>query len=209
MKNKYMKLKAMLLAGTIALSGASLLSGCGLESAYERAHKLTTIENPENKEKKVFGVGEHILMIKVEGDWDAGYYKLYKSKEIYGKVLADYNVKQYDYHEGYKIVGISCSEFMCHYVIYENEYPVECYSTDIDKNGNHVYQDFGNPIGFYKEETKKTENTKEFNPGEHNIAIEVEKASIHKLNIMKDMTLVVLKLTEWELLIFYILTHNQ
>lgn len=163
MKNKYIRLKAMILAGTIALSSASLTS-CS-PKRYNSGNELITIENSQDFEKKVFNIGEHIISVPI-------------NEPVY-------EVKQYNYHEGYKVVGIATSCYAYNFdgacIIFENEYPVECYSTSTDKNGNHTYENFGHPINFHREETNKTSNTKDFNIGEHIISIPIKEKTNSKI----------------------------
>lgn len=155
MKSKYIKLKAMLLAGAIALTGTTS-TGCSSNS--HNSDELITTEISQNYESKVFNVGEHIISVPIKDPTS--------------------KIKQYDYHEGYKVVGIATSNYEHTFggacIIYENEYPVECYSTSVDKNGTHIYENFGHPIDFYRGETNKTETTKDFNVGEHIISIPIK-----------------------------------
>ena len=155
MKNKYIRMKSMLLAIVIALTGQSLTS-CVAKNY--NGNELECPETLENYEKKEFNVGEHIISVPIKNP----------TQEI----------KQYNYHEGYKVIGIATANYEYEFggacLIYANEYPVVCYSTSIDKNGNHIYGRFGQPIGYYKDETIKTPTTKEFHAGEHIISVPID-----------------------------------
>lgn len=158
MKDKYIKLKAILLAGTIALTSAGL-SGCSTKD-NDRGELITieTYNNYSGDRKKLFGVGEHIISVRVKGN-------------------PINSVRQYEYHDGYKVVGMSTSALGFSYsgtcLIYENEYPVECSSNKKDANDNYVYSDFGQPIDFSRNETEQRESIKEFNAGEHIISVPI------------------------------------
>lgn len=132
MKDKYIKLKAMLLAGTIALTSAGL-SGCSSKNNNNEDESI--IIEDRGIETKLFGVGEHIISVPV-------------SNPIY-------NAMQYQYHEGYEVVGIATADFnnthagAC--VLYVNKEPVTCTLTEI-KDGKELYLSFGVPVE--KEMTK-------------------------------------------------------
>ena len=153
-KNDYTKVRlcSLALASTIVLGG---ISGCG--SLKKNDDSIGT-EQQLITQKKVFNVGEHIISVPVK---DLGY-----------------TIEQYEYHKGYRVVGIATSTAQYStrgtYILYVNEYPVECHSSNVDGNGNYIYTDFGTPQGYYEEETIETETTKEFNPGEHIISIPIE-----------------------------------
>ena len=154
MKNKYLRLKALLLAGTIAVTSAGL-SGCSSDK-YEGMELRTS--SSQTYDKKVFGVGEHIISVPIKNPTSG--------------------VNQYNYHPGYKVAGIASANFSYSYagacILYENEYPVECYSTGTDKNGNSLYESFGDPIDFSREEANKTGNTRDFGVGEHILSVEIK-----------------------------------
>lgn len=169
MKNKYTRLKALLLAGTILLTSSSL-AGCSKKNSKDK--DSNTKEDSAiivQDSTKYFDIGEHIISIPIDSDESSHLVPIHK-------VFSE--VKQYEYHEGYKAVGIAVSCHAYSYggacIIYENEYPVECHSTSIDENGNSIYKDFGRPIDFQREETTKTSNTKDFNIGEHIISIPIK-----------------------------------
>lgn len=155
MKNKYMRLKAMLLAGFFAVTSTGF-TGCG-SNKYD-GNELVISQSVQNLEKKIFDVGEHIISVPIKNPTS--------------------EIKQYNYHEGYKVVGIATANYAYNFggacLIYENEYPVECYSSITDKSGNHIYETFGNPIDFYVDKTNKTSYTKDFNIGEHIISIPIK-----------------------------------
>ncbi len=149
MKDKYIKLKAMLLAGAIAASGISL-TGC---SPKYDGNEIIFSEKEQVYGTDVLDVGKHIISVPIKKPFS--------------------EIEQYNYHPGYKVVGIASSSLAYSFhgacLVYENEYPVECDCTSIDDKGNRLYEKFGKPIDYVKEER----NPGEFNPGEHIISIPV------------------------------------
>jgi len=152
MKKDYLRLKAMLVAGALAVSGATL-TGCGEKyDGNERVFQESTQEYGAD----LLDVGKHIISVPIKDPV--------------------YNIMQYNYHPGYKVVGITSSSLLYTFngacLVYVNEYPVECNCTDVDKNGNRIYGKFGKPIGYERKETDKNE----FNPGEHIISVPIDDA---------------------------------
>ena len=91
-----------------------------------------------NNNMKVFGIGEHIISVPINED----------------NRLAQF---QYDYHEGYEIVGIATSAwghfdnyFGGGVLLYKNTTPVQC------TLGDHGYTTFGIPGEMEKEGPVKT-----------------------------------------------------
>ncbi len=163
MKDKYTRLKALLLAGTIALGGVSL-TGC---AQYDGNEKIVKMAEDEDQVKTTLGVGEHIVAVPIKNP----------ARDI----------RQYNYHPGYKPVGISTNDygyaFGYAHLVYENEYPVECCSTGKDKNGDYLYQDFGTPIGLKYEEPKSVSGVIEYKPGQHIISVPIGKIGDNKTQI--------------------------
>lgn len=155
MKENYTRLKAMLLAGTIALTSAGL-TGCGNKND-------NTISGPivmDRQTVKEFGIGEHIISKPINADI---------RKEIY----------QYDYIPGYEPVGISVSSYGTSSfggatILYRNTEEVSCSSNNFDYNGETLYLDFGTPISdnvSVNNVNEEAGSIKEFAPGEHIISV--------------------------------------
>ena len=165
---------SILLAGTILVTGSSL-TGCS-DSEYPN-NNSTFIDKEYNDEDtgktKIFQPGEHII-----------------SKNTTEKITEEdennpYNeITQVEYHDGYKCVGLGISVYVPYKgstssfdeasIVYINENEVECKSSGKDANGNDVYTDFGNPIGYKKVETKEIDDQKEFEIGTHILIIPVK-----------------------------------
>ena len=121
MKNKYIRLKALLLAGTMFLS-SSILTSCKEDTSNQTVISEEITTN--------FDIGEHIISIPISKDID----------------IRNCNV-QYDYHPGYEPIGISSSaygkfdnNFGGGVILYKNIVPVQCYLED------DSYTTFGQPI---------------------------------------------------------------
>ena len=164
---------SILLAGTILVTGSSL-TGCSEE--YPNSNSTFVDNNNEenkNSKTKTFQPGEHII-----------------SKNITDEITEEdennpYNeITQVEYHDGYKCVGLGVSVYVPYKgstssfdeasIVYINENEVECKSSGKDANGNDVYTDFGNPIGYKKVETKEIDDQKEFEIGTHILIIPVK-----------------------------------
>lgn len=137
----------------LSLATTMLATGCGSSTSTDYQF--------DSSETKVFDVGEHIISIEIDNP----------TKEN----------MQYDYHEGYKVVGISTTAYgqygnyfghAC--LLFQNEYPVECIPTRKNETGELIYGDFGSPIDFVHSESKENSSSKEFAPGEHIISIPFE-----------------------------------
>lgn len=157
MKDKYTKLKALLLAGTIALS-SSTLTGC----SSDNSEKNELIEESTIH----FDAGKHII------------------SEPIGDVR--FENFQYDYHPGYEPVGISLTSYGISgsygggAIIYSNTEEVECSSVSKDENGEYLYSDFGTPL--YSNEGNKediNEDFKNFGIGEHIISVPIKEDNRH------------------------------
>ena len=167
-------LTSVLLAGIVLITGSSL-TGCS-DSEYPN-NNSTFIDKEYNDEDtgktKIFQPGEHII-----------------SKNTTEKITEEdennpYNeITQVEYHDGYKCVGLGISVYVPYKgstssfdeasIVYINENEVECKSSGKDANGNDVYTDFGNPIGYKKVETKEIDDQKEFEIGTHILIIPVK-----------------------------------
>lgn len=157
MKDYYTRLKAALLAGTIALSGVGL-SGCGSNQNNAVAGGPIIMER---QTVKTFLPGEHIISKPINADIRNAVY-------------------QYDYIPGYEPIGISVSGFGSlgdtfggTTIIYQNTDIVTCSSNATDVDGQNLYLDFGTPIdGSYV--TQEVDGEKEFAPGEHIISVPLD-----------------------------------
>lgn len=152
MKDKYRQLRALLLAGTIAVSGVGL-SGCSSKDT-DTPH-LTVIE----ESVKTFGIGEHILTVPIEKDI---------RKDVF----------QYEYIPGYEPVGISVSAYGTYSnsygggsIVYQNTEEVTCYSDSVDASGQYMYLNFGSTDENANSSSPVVDGVKEFAPGEHIISI--------------------------------------
>ena len=116
-----------------------------------------------------FDAGEHIISIEIDDP--------------------TIEKKQYEYHEGYKVVGISTDahgEYSYNYgqahLVYSNEYPVKCHPTHI-KGEELLYTDFGEPTNYEREKTTSGTGWREFNPGEHIISVPLEEQETNNYQI--------------------------
>lgn len=146
-----MKLCVIPLAGLMAVSG---LTACSYEE-----NNTTSYTQEENAQTKEFDIGEHILSVPIDDP----------RKEV----------KQYEYHPGYKPIGITADSYgpygasyggAC--ILYINETEVECRSIKI-KDGEYVYDTFGFPTDYEKPQASETLITKEFDTGEHIISVPI------------------------------------
>ena len=155
MKDKYIKAKAMLLAGTFMLTGAGL-SGCNSNSANNDVTKEMVCE----KTSKIFKIGEHIISVPISNDFD----------------IRNENI-QYEYHAGYEPIGISATaygKFSNNFggasIVYANTEEVQCDSYIVDENNNNLYTSFGIPVSGIK---PKQNDKGEFDIGEHIISVPI------------------------------------
>ncbi len=156
MKNKYIRLKALLLAGALTLTG-STLTGC--------SEQLDADENPTNVVQETtthFNPGEHIISVPIKKD-------------------IRYSNFQFDYYLGYEPIGISLTAFgklSNGYgggaIIYSNVDEVECSSLIKDKEGNPIYLDFGTPMCEGKDNSNSEDKIKLFGIGEHIISVPIK-----------------------------------
>ena len=160
MKDKYIRLRAMLLASTIALSSTSLV-GCsnknnGIGLNQELVSEAVTTH---------FGMGKHIISVPISEKNDIRFSKV-----------------QYDYYPGYEPIGISITAhgmsdnvFGGGTIIYSNVDEVECLSNLVDEKGNYLYLNFGTPVYTVEEEYNINENIKSFDVGQHIISIPISE----------------------------------
>lgn len=146
----------------VGLVMATSFSGCSGKT------KPTEIV-AENYDEKEFSIGEHIISIEID---DPTLEKI-----------------QYEYHKGYKAVGISTEahgqysyNFGKAHMLYVNEYPVKCRPT-YQRDEEMLYTDFGTPVDYVEKETKSSHDWKEFNVGEHIISIPLEESYIDNFQI--------------------------
>lgn len=171
-------ISSILLAGIVLVTGSSL-TGCKYEKPEYPNKNSTFINKDENDTEntnntiEVFQPGEHII-----------------SKSITDKITEKDNdnpyneITQVEYHDGYKCIGLGVSvyapyrgsktKFSEASIAYINEYAVECKSSGKDINGNDIYTDFGNPIGYEKVEKEENGTQKEFEIGTHILIIPVK-----------------------------------
>lgn len=160
MKNKYIRLKAILLAGTIALTSPSLTACSNKDSETNSNQEIIAQDSTMH-----FGVGEHIISVPISPKNDIRF-----------------NNVQYDYYPGYEPIGISITahgmfdnDFGGGAIIYANIEEVDCSSRLVDKNGNYLYLDFGTPTYYTEDEYNVKGNIKEFNVGEHIISVPISE----------------------------------
>lgn len=154
MKDNYIRLKAALLAGTMALSSACL-SSCSSKNNDNINGGTIVMEHQTIKE---FDTGEHIISKPISADIRNSIY-------------------QYDFIPGYEPIGISVdgygslgNNFGGATIIYQNTEPVTCTSNAVDVDGQNLYLNFGSPIyGVYV--TPNVDGDKDFAPGEHIISV--------------------------------------
>lgn len=145
------KLCAISLSGIIAMTS---LTGCSSKNT-ENNEQMSNIEM-----KTILNPGEHIISIPIENP----------TKEI----------KIHDYYEGYKCVGMGTSAYggisgyhggSC--LLYVNEYAVECTASIVD--GKFIYNNFGSPIDFEKNESVPfSDGFQIYEEGEHIISIPID-----------------------------------
>lgn len=148
MKHKYIRLKTMLLACSLALT-----TGCSASSTNEETRQVLARETTH------FEKGEHIISVPI-----------LESEDIR---LRNY---QYEAHPGYDVVGISITAHGMHdnkfgggAIVYINSEEVDCSTNLKDSDDNYVYLYFGTPKTL--EEEKQIEG--EFGIGEHIISIPI------------------------------------
>lgn len=158
MKDKYIRLKAILLAGTIALTSSSL-TGCSNKDSENTLNQAIVVQDTTVH----FGVGEHIISVPINED-------------------NRFNNVQYEYHPGYEPIGISITAYSKYNnffgggaIIYANTEEVECSSSLVDKDGNHLYVDFGTPMYYNEDEYAANKGIKEFGIGEHIISVPINE----------------------------------
>ncbi|MBR3117052.1 MAG: hypothetical protein IKF36_04185 [Bacilli bacterium] len=158
MKDKYIRLKAMLLAGTFALTSTSL-TGCEIESNSTESNQEIVSEMTTTH----FGIGQHIISVPIEND-------------------VRYSNVQYDYHPGYEPIGIALTavgQYGNFYagggILYSNVEEVECVSVD----NNEKYLEFGTPLHI-EQECVSSDNIKEFNVGQHIISIPIKEEQLNE-----------------------------
>lgn len=103
--------------------------GTPVDSEYDKEEEII-----EEGSAKIFEPGEHIL---------------YKE--------SSFSYERLEYHEGYKVVGVSSKKYGPTKVLYVNIEPVECTATKISK-GEFDYVDFGTVV--ILENTEENENVK-------------------------------------------------
>jgi hypothetical protein len=147
------RIGAAMLAGFLALT----LSACERKN-YTEEDRIR-IESSDEYKNFEFGIGEHIMSIPLDKD---------PCKEV----------RQLDYHPGYKITGIgsssSKSSFEGACVLYVNTLPVICHGSGLDRDGNIIYANFGDAIGYVKPEEEKSKFLKKFYEGEHILCVPID-----------------------------------
>ncbi len=150
-------LKKLVCVPLVGLIMATSLTGCDDEP------KIEEIVSYEDYDDKIFDAGEHIISIPIDDPTQEN--------------------MQYDYHEGYKPIGISTSaygRYTYNYgkgkLLFVNEYPVKCTPT-YKKGEGLLYTDFGKPVEYERETTQSGDNWQEFAPGEHIISIPLKTDS--------------------------------
>ena len=128
------------------------------EQAKEKANPSYGF-NEEDSETKIFEPGEHIISVLIDSPLE--------------------EAQQYEYHEGYKPIGIASSTYgkgsshdagSC--LLYVNESEIEAQSTGI-KDGNPYFGEFGTPTYYVQEDLIESDTTIEFAPGQHILSIPV------------------------------------
>ena len=147
------RLKEILCIPITGLVMVASLSGCA-----ESKQEITSYVSESNR--KIFGEGEHIISVPISDPTQ--------------------ETIQYEYHEGYKPVGITTDSYgeyaKCHgksYIVYTNEYPVNCYPT-YEIEGELLYTDFGTPIDYERDKTNSGNDWQEYNIGEHIISVPLD-----------------------------------
>ena len=148
------KIKAALLAAFLMLT----LTACS-KKHYTEEDRIR-IESSDEYKRKEFDVGKHIISIPLE-----------EREDPRDKVM------QYEYHEGYKVIGIAVTDYRGSYtgscIMYKNDYPVICKGESLDNYGNIIYG-FGEAVGYEQQEEYKTKFLKLFYPGEHILSIPID-----------------------------------
>lgn len=144
------------------VGGAILLGSCqmALREKDIEERNPTTGFTEEDIEVKQFLPGEHIISVLIDSPLE--------------------EAQQYEYHPGYKPVGIASATYgksnsidagSC--ILYVNEYPVEGKSTGI-KDEQPFFGEFGTPIDYIKTELTERDDVIEFAPGEHIFSIPID-----------------------------------
>ena len=145
------RIKAALLAAFLMLT----LSACSRKN-YTEEDRIR-IESSDEYKRKEYDVGKHIISIPLD-----------KNEDPTEKAM------QYEYHEGYKVIGMAVANYKSGYrgscIMYKNDYPVVCKGETLDNYGNIIYG-FGEAVGYEKHEEYKTKFLKLFYPGEHILSI--------------------------------------
>lgn len=155
MKEKYLRLKSLILAGAVMVSGVGL-TGCSSENGEEPVtQQEVTIQDFAQR----FGVGEHTISVPI------------------GSGVRS-NIVQHEYHPGYEPVGITVRSYgkimECYgggAILYTNTSEVECNATSVGKDGYVQFTDFGTPVEYEVSSSEEVKGGKIFAPGEHIISI--------------------------------------
>ena len=83
------------------------------------------------------------------------------------------NVTQVEYHEGYRLTGIT-TDSIGTFAIYVNEEEVSAIPTGVDNNNEYIYGDFG-LTEFSSKREEETNDTIDYNPGEHILLVPISK----------------------------------
>ena len=146
------KIKAALLAAFLMLT----LTACSKKN-YTEEDRIR-IESSDDYLRHEIGIGEHIISIPLGEN---------PLKEV----------MQIDYHPGYKIVGIGAVSDKISFdgacLLFVNRYPVICHGSGLDNDGNIIYSNFGEAIGYVKPEEVKSKFLKKFYEGEHILCVPI------------------------------------
>lgn len=167
MKDKLIRLKALILAGTIMVSGVGL-SGCSSEESNDTVIQQESVVHDI---KNYFGIGEHIISVPISGNVKNG-------------------VVQHEYHPGYEPVGITMRAygkiagfFDGGSILYTNTSEVECNATSADRDGNILFNDFGTPVEYADSSSYELDGEKIFGVGEHIISVPLPVSIRTKENV--------------------------
>lgn len=168
MKDNLIRLKALILAGTIMVSGVSL-SGCSGEKKDEEptVQQEVTIQNFT----ECFGIGEHTISVPI-------------TSSVKNEVV------QHEFHPGYEPVGITMRAygkitdfFDGGSILYSNTSEVECNATDVDRDGTIVFNEFGTPVEYENSSSYEADGEKIFGVGEHIISVPLPVSLRTKENV--------------------------
>lgn len=147
-------LKRIICIPVVGIIMATSFSGCSEKP------QIVTVEDGEYDDK-IFNEGEHIISVEIDDP----------TKERL----------QYEYHEGYRPVGISTEahgqygyNFGKAHMLYVNEYLVKCRPT-YKQDSELMYTDFGAPLEYEREKTAADTTWEEFNVREHIISVPLDK----------------------------------